>query len=298
MESCTHAPLARDTTRSVQVDGQGRSFLIHLPPTYDGTKATPVVLHFPAYTALPVLEAGYTDMNTTADRAGFVVVYPSGRVEGTQETPYFNAGACCGDATRPRDDIAFVRAMLADLGKNLCVDADRIYATGFSNGGMMSYRLACELSDQIAAFAPVSGASLLEPCMPKRPPPLLVFHGTGDPSVPWGGGLANPIVAKLPQPVSVPAVPQTIESWRARNRCSPARRTTYARGDVRCEAATACAGDGVVELCTIEGGGHTWPGAPSLGPLDLATTVLFGKETHDISANDHMWDFFHAHPLH
>jgi polyhydroxybutyrate depolymerase len=172
-------------TRTVEVAGRKRTYQVHVPRSYDAKKPAPVVLIFHgAGTNGPIMSL-FCGLDAKADAAGFLAVYPNGT--GPNDTTlYWNAG----DLRRFRsqaDDVAFVAALLDDLARAANVDTRRVYATGMSTGGMMAYRLAAELSDRIAAIAPVGGTLALAKCSPKRPVPVLHFHGTADRFVPFDG---------------------------------------------------------------------------------------------------------------
>ena len=171
-------------TRTLKVDGQDRSYLVHIPAKYDGKTPTPVVLALHGAAMNGPMMAVFCGLNKKADEAGFIVVYPSGGT-GMGIFLVWNAGSVVSK-DRP-DDVAFIRKALDDLGGVVKVDPKRVYATGMSNGGMMCYRLAAELSDRIAAVAPVSGTMAIEKASPKRPVPLMHFHGTADTFVPFDG---------------------------------------------------------------------------------------------------------------
>ena len=172
--------------------------------------------------------------------------------------------------------------MIASLETDYCVDEKRVFSAGFSNGGFLSYRLACELSDKIAAVAPVSGGLRMaaSACTPKRPVPLLHIHGTGDIVVPYnGGGLgaANP-------------VSYSIDAFKTKNGCAAgAGKVVLTNGDATCTKWDGCTSGADVELCTITGGGHQWPGGDTLPYGGTASPDLDSSET--IAA------FFEAHPL-
>jgi polyhydroxybutyrate depolymerase len=188
------------------------------------------------------------------------------------------------------DDVAFTRALLDDLAAAVHVDEDRIFATGMSNGGMMVYRLAAELSDRIAAIAPVGGPMSIPPGKPSRPVPVVHFHGTEDRLAPFHGGRGEGKSAW-----SFESVEDSIGAWVRANGCArdpevetlpdlesdgtKVVRKTYGEGRAGSE----------VVLYVIEGGGHTWPG----GPMDVGA---LGATTREISANDTMWEFFQRHP--
>ncbi|MFW2387879.1 MAG: alpha/beta hydrolase family esterase [Polyangiales bacterium] len=271
---CQDGSLDASTTHfELEHDGVTRSYELHLPPGYDGTTALPLVLNFHGFTSNGLGQQSSTNMDLTADREGFIVAYPNGL------DVSWNAGLCCGrSATDDVDDVGFTRAMIDDIGARGCIDESRVYATGMSNGGFFSHRLACEAADVIAAVAPVAGVLGIEEeaCAPSRPIPIIHLHGTGDTLVPYeGGGLANSL-----------SVEDSTEGWLDRNGCTGERDVSYEEGDATCVTYAKCQGDASVTVCTIEGGGHCWPGQPcrELGDLGASTT--------DIDANEAMWRLF------
>jgi polyhydroxybutyrate depolymerase len=280
-----------DSSRSVVVDGHERTYLVHVPPQYDPDTPTPVVLAFHGGGANAGNMVVFSGLNEKADQAGFIVVYPEGSGRLARMLT-FNAGNCCGHAAaRDVDDVAFTRLLLDDLARVANVDRRRIFATGMSNGAMMAYRLAAELSDRIAAIAPVGGPMGTKECRPGRAVAVMHFHGDADEFAPFKGG-----TGRGPSGTDFYSVQHSIHAWVAANGCRPAPVTTPLpdRADdgttvktVRYDAGM----DGTeVVLVVIEGGGHTWPGRePRMRSL--------GVSTRDISANDMMWDFFRRHPI-
>ena len=177
-----------DHTRKVQVAAASREYFLHIPKEYDGKKAWPVVLVFHGGASNAEQMVRFCGLSAKADKAGFIAVYPSGSGK-LPRISTWNAGNCCGYAMSQKiDDVAFVRAILDDLETAGAIDKSRIYATGMSNGGIMAYLLASELSDRIAAIAPVSGPMGTETCGPKRPVSVMHFHGTADEFAPYKGG--------------------------------------------------------------------------------------------------------------
>jgi polyhydroxybutyrate depolymerase len=233
------------------------------------------------------LMAGFCGLSEKADRSGFVVVYANG----TGSTPllrYWDAGGVRG---RVSDDVGYVARLLDDLATVVNVDPKRVFAAGMSNGAMMCYRLAAELSDRIAAIAAVAGTMAIEECRPRRPVPVIHFHGTRDGLVLYGGP-----DERTPPNIKFLSVDDTIRAWVRLNGCpdvpiaetlpdhasegTTVRRKSYGPGKDGAE----------VVLYVIEGGGHTWPGREP-------RVRLLGKSTRDISANDLMWEFFQKHPM-
>lgn len=268
--------LTGDLDWTLKIGGTDRIAHVHVPKGYDRTKGTPVVLNFHGYTSNGSQQNLLAHMTDKADSAGFIAVHP----EGTGSTPSWNAGACCGDAAANAvDDVGFVSKLIDELESKLCVDAHRVFATGMSNGGFLSHRLACELSTRIAAVAPVAGLLAIPTCNPTRPMSVFQFHGTLDPLVPYDGSPS----------MGFPSVLQTMSGWATRTGCSVTPRETSKKGDVTCTTYDGCKGGAEVSLCTVTGGGHTWPGGLPVPSL--------GYTTMDIVATDAMWDFFVKHPL-
>lgn len=277
--------------RRLEVDGRRRSYLVHVP-VRGGGAPRPVVLALHGAAMNGWLMRWFTGLDATADRGGFIAVYP----DGTGRGPFlvWNAGQFPGDVWRKRpDDVAFLDAVVDDLATVVPVDPRRIYACGFSNGGMMCYRLAAERADRIAAIAPVAGVVAQRDPRPTRPVPVLHFHGTADRFVPYtrdAPGLGTRWTARLLD------VPESIARWVALDGCAapPAERVLAdgARDGLRVTRRdyADCEAGAEVGLVTIAGGGHTWPGR-------RPPVWFIGRSTRAISANDLMWAFFQRHPL-
>lgn len=272
-----------------------REYVVHVPKSYQPKQKSAVILNFHGGGGNAANQIAQSQMNTAADQDGYIVVYP----EGTGKTLLgklfgtWNAGRCCGYAVENKiDDVGFVRALLVDLEQKFNVDKNRIYATGHSNGALMSYRLACELSDKIAAIAPNSAQDAFDNCQPSRPVPVLHFHGTADPAALYEGGQCGGRLAGDAgwRCQSVPAYNQ---AWATLNGCTPETKTFYQKGAATCVTHLTCRAGAEVALCTIEGAGHTWPGGQYAGFGERAV----GKLSQDLSANDLMWAFFQKHPL-
>lgn len=281
-----------DHTCALRHRGYARSYLMHIPPQYDGSAPSPVVLAFHGGATNGEQMVQFCGLSDKADEAGFIVVYPNGTGENDVSLTW-NAGNCCGYALRNEiDDVGYVRLLLNDLAGVVNVDANRVFATGMSNGGMMAYRLASELSERIAAIAPVGGPMGTEECDPQRPVPILHFHGTNDEFAPFEGGQGRKSVSGT----DFYSVEHTLQAWIKANGCPAEPQVTKLPDKVAdgTSIERAVYGPGregsEVVLITIHGGGHTWPGRqPRLWFL--------GKSTEQISANDLMWEFFQKHPL-
>lgn len=265
--------VAGDSVVTVTSSGVPRTAILHVPASYDPKKGTMLVLNFHGFTSDGAQEEALSAMNASSDAHGFVVSYPYGIAQS------WNAGACCGTAASTGvDDIQFVRDLLASLETDYCIDPKRIHSTGMSNGGFLTNRIGCEMSDTFASIAPVAGVIGVPTCTPSRAVPVLHFHGSADPLVPYAGSATLGFIS----------VPDSIAKWRTNDGCSEASSTIYQKGDATCVAWSACAQGSEVVLCTIDQGGHTWPGG---------LPIPFGKTSTDINATDTMIDFFDAHPM-
>lgn len=274
-----------DHIRTLQMGEQKRTYLVHVPKDHNPKKQSPVVLALHGAMMNGSMMVWFSGLNETSDKEGFVVVYPSGTGIGT--FLFWNAGGLKGKLA---DDVAFVGKLLDDLGTAVKVDEKRIYACGMSNGGMMCYRLAAELSDRIAAIAPVAGTIAIDESKPKRPVPVIHFHGSKDTIVPFE-------VAKGRSPAfrKLKSVEESVQTWVKINECEQKPKTDVLSKDgddmkvVRSLYGGGKDGTEVV-LVLIEEGGHTWPGqAPPVG--------FIGKSPKNFSANDAMWEFFKKHAL-
>lgn len=262
------------TGLSVMVDGMTRDYELFVPVTYDAQNPSALVLNFHGLLGAPSQQADFSEFNQSAQLRGMIVAYPEG------VGASFNAGACCGEAeAQDVDDVAFARALVDELVASFCIDPDRVYATGMSNGGHMSHTLACEAADVFAAVGPVAGVMGLDPadCQPARPISIVDFHGTADLIVQYGG--LGP---------GYPPVHPMMEDWAARNGCSPVSEVSFDQDEVLCETWPGCDDDVEVTLCTIDGGGHCWPGNDS---------CLFGNSTTTLHASEVIADMFSMHTL-
>ena len=272
-----------DHTRTLMMGEQKRTYLVHVPKDYDPKKPTPVVLALHGAAMNGPMMVWFSGLNTTADKSGFIVVYPSGT--GTGPFLTWNAGGFKGKMAEGKaDDVDFIGKLLDDLGTVVKVDEKRMYACGMSNGGMMCYRLAAELSDRIAAVAPVAGTIAIEESKPKRPVPVIHFHGTKDTFVPF-----VTVKGKTPAFMKLKGVEDSIQTWVKLNGCDEKPKTGDEMKVIRKTYSGGKDGAEVV-LIVIEEGGHTWPGQqPPVG--------FMGKSVKNVSANDLMWDFFKKHKL-
>lgn len=271
------SPGPGDQSGTVDIGGRTRTYFVHVPSHNDGHKPLPLVFVLHGATQSPESAERMSGMSAKADKEDFLAVYPSGTGR-LSRVPTWNSGACCSYAMEHNvDDVAFLRALITKLKNQYSVDPKRIYFTGISNGGMMSYRAACDMSDEVAAIAPVEGAQDLA-CHPSNPVSVLVFHGTADHLVPFNGG-STPY--QMGSKRSDTSVADTVAFWVKRDGCSPTPKHDETKV-VHTDVYSDCKDGSAVSLYAIQGGHHMWPGLRISG--------------NDIPATDLIWTFFEQHP--
>lgn len=275
---------AGEMSRTVTHSERERSYLLYVPGSVNWDEPVPVVFVFHGGTGNAENAKRTTGFNTVADDHEFLVVYPNGTGRLSDEIILtWNGGTCCGYAqTENVDDVGFVRAMVADLQSLVTLDMKRVYATGMSNGGILSHRLGCEAADVFAAIAPVAGTLNFAPCAPTEPVSVLMFHGTEDQHLPYAGGVGAVSLAG----VDFASVADSVSVWTTANGCASTSEME-AFDDIEHESWTGCVAP--VELYTILGGEHAWPGGEHGRPDADAPTQT-------ISASELIWEFFAAHP--
>lgn len=272
---------------SLQHAGQERRYLVLVPPGIQPGKPLPLVLSFHGGGGHMEVQANdrLYGLVSHAARNGYAIVFPNGfsRLP-SGKLATWNAGQCCGPAQqRNVDDVGFVRAVMADVEQRLTIDPHRVYAQGMSNGGMLAYRLACEMADTFAAIAAVAATDGAPDCQPSRPVPVLHIHAADDDHVPFSGGVGSASVSG----VDYVSVPDTIAKWVGRNRCpTPSQRVLEVPG-ATCESHTPCEGGSEVRLCVTATGGHAWPGGNKRLGGRAGSAAL--------NANDVIWAFFRQH---
>jgi len=270
-----------DRDEAITVGNRLRHYLLHVPPAFRQPAALILVLH--AHGGDARQAARVSGMSAKADAEGFFVAYPNG--SGWRDVNRsWNAGHCCGYAMNAQvDDVAFIRALIAHLVTTQPIDPGRVYAAGISNGAMMAHRLGCELSDRIAAIAPVAGTLGASACAPSQPVSVLMIHGTSDPYVPYAGGRgAATRDGRVDRSAS-----DVASFWVAQNRCR-SEPDIEERGRIRRARYAGGAEGAEVLLYVIRGGGHAWPGG--------ARGWRFGAApSPELAATEVMWDFFSRH---
>ncbi len=270
------------STVKLTSSGEERSYLLYVPKSYNSKTPAPLVISLHGYTSKPSDIAYSSRWNDLADEEGLITVYPLGYSSPT----YWHIFEYAYGGRNVQTDVQFISDLIDQLEENYNIDPSRIYVNGISMGGGMSYVLACSLAERIAAVGSVSGAYnyLLENCTPSKPVPLIAFHGTEDTAVPYDGGVNSAYG------ITYPAVPEFIQAYAENNQCMKINSIPQ-EGEIRSVKYSHCAQNADVQLYTIIGGGHTWPGDTP------AATPTWGYTTQQIDAARLMWQFFEQHPL-
>jgi polyhydroxybutyrate depolymerase len=239
---------AGNSDKTIQVGGESRSYVLHVPAAYDGKKAVPLIVDFHPLGGSGPSERTGSPYPAQVDPEGVIMAFPSGKSGPSGGA--WNVGPCCVKNT---DDVAFAKALVADVEKLACIDPKRVYAVGFSMGGGMSHYLACHASDVFAAVAPAAFDLLKEnvdDCKPTRPLSVVSFRSTSDPVVAYAGGYSAAVSG---MPVNFLGAKATFAKWAELNKCTGTPSADDAQG---CSRYASCQ-DGVdVVLCTKQGGGH------------------------------------------
>ena len=263
---------------SIIHDGIQRNYIVYIPEIYDGSSAVPLVLNFHGYGSNATQQMFYGDFRDIADTEGFLLVHPEGTLSNGDQ--FWNVGFP-GTTSSTIDDVGFTEALIDELSNSYAIDLDRVYATGMSNGGFMSFLLACQLSEKIAAVASVTGSmtpDTFNDCNAQHPTPVLQIHGTNDSVVPYDGNS----IWTLP-------IVDVVSYWVNYNNCDTTPTTTtfpdldlsdgstvehsvYEDGDL----------GSTTEHMKVIGGGHTWPGSIINTP----------GTNQDIDASMEIWSFF------
>ncbi len=273
-------------TLSLEYGDRRRFALVHVPPRLSTPLRVVLAFHGAGSSAAAMVE--FCGLNAKADEAGFIAVYPNGTGR-SDDAATWNGGPHCGYAGRHQvDDVGFVRAFVETFAERYVSGrAPQWFATGMSNGGLMCYRLAEELSDIFPAIAPVAAAMGKPHCAPRLPVSVVHLHGLEDEFVPYAGGIGKRSLTRTP----FISVTESIEAWVVANGCDPSPHCSHlppAIDDGTCVECVEYVGGRMstrVVLYRILGGGHTWPGVPT-------SYGFLGPTTGNLGANDVIWDFF------
>ena len=272
--SGTSAPTG-ESREAILVDDIERDYLQFVPSGYDGETPLPVVITMHGFTDTSQGIRDDSDFNTVAEANDFIVVYPQGQ----GFPPRWNNGLSQFQREDDTRDVEFLRELVHKLTDTLCVDASRIYVAGFSAGGGMAHRAACELSDLFAAAGTVSGAYSEIPggCQPERPIAIITIHGTADPIVPYTGN------------DWLPDISAWASEWAERNACDMTPIELESVGDISGIGYEGCASAVAVHFYSVEEGGHIWPG-------DTEASSFLGKAS-EVSGSELLWHFFSQYTL-
>jgi len=287
-----------DYGRKIELQGLIRFYKFRVSSSYRKDRPMPVVLVFHGGGGYPGAVRYQTDFDKVADRKGFIVVFPAGHCRIWKDRLlHWNDGRTPRNdpAFKDIDDVGFVAALLDDLMKLFNVDKSRIYATGLSNGSFMTYRLACDLSDRIAAVAPVGGQRAIGEYgqKPPRPIPVIHFHGKMDNWAKYDGGVPPASFFKE----QLKPVQETIQTWISHNGCPSAPVKTERIGQAVITHYGSGKNGSEVVLVTLEDGGHTWPKGKMTESEKDYLGIGTGPINQDISAMEMMWQFFKKHPM-
>lgn len=267
---------------SLMLDGIQRDYILYIPATYDGSIDAPLVLNFHGFTSTAFEQLNYGDFRNIADTEGFLVVHPQGALFNGET--HWNVGDLTAASTA--DDLGFTEALIDELANLYAINLNRVYATGMSNGGYMSFLLACQLSEKIAAVASVTGSmnpATYNVCNPKHPTPILQIHGTSDGTVPYNGNMWSR------------SIDDVISYWVNYNNCDTTPTVTVFPDTDPTDGSTVEHSvytnniNGITtEHMKVIGGGHTWPGA---------IFSLPGGTNQDINASMEIWQFFSRYDI-
>lgn len=272
-------------------EGTARWYLLTAPAQAD---PVPLVVDFHGLSEGADIHTLMSEMGELGLEEGFATAFPSG----TGQPVGWNVLGAGVDSP----ELPFVDAVLDDVLATRCIDTSRVYATGLSNGAMVTSMLACTRADRFAAFAPVAGLTTWDGCEPSRPAPILAFHGTADPILYFNGGIGDLSIVtegQAPDSIEVPEAdldgegyPETARQWAARNGCAPDAVDEEVTDEVL-DRTWSCPAGAPVELVILVGGGHSWPGSAFSQQIE----TIVGPTTDDIHASEAMWEFFQRYQL-
>ncbi|MBX3285224.1 MAG: prolyl oligopeptidase family serine peptidase [Actinobacteria bacterium] len=299
-DGCGRSTVTAGTEQKQDLPESGRWYLLTTPPEHDGETPLPLVIDYHGLSEGAEIHATFSQFGAYAAEHGFVVVQPNG----TGEPVGWNVGL--DPETNP--DLVFTQDLLSQLETDLCIDTSRIYATGLSNGAMMSSTLACTMADRFAAVAPVAGIMRADGCDPSRPVPVLTMHGTDDPILYFNGGVGDrlgnvleaapgsattePEAAIPPADLDGPGYPAAAKAWAEGNGCTGDPVDTELTPSIT-QRTWDCPAEAPVEFLVVQGGGHSWPGSE----FGKAAESIVGPTDMSIDATEVIWQFFQRFAL-
>lgn len=293
---CCYSFGQTNITDSIVHQTYQRKFMVHFPPNFNTTAQRPLVLNLHGGSGNMVNAQGFSMLNPVSDQNNFIVAWPQGYGIAPPGFSWADGRNTSADQAGV-DDIGFIDKLIDTLITRYNVDTNRIYICGFSNGGFMVQRLACQLPDRFAAMASLGSSMdtvLYQNCNPSKPIPMAFFNGTADPAMPYGGG-----PMQNPQVIPVVPVDSTVQFWVAHNNCQTASPVfnfpdTFTTDNSTAELYnfTNCDCNADVKFYKLINGGHTWPGV-----YVASQASVLGNTNRDINASVELWNFFNAHTL-
>jgi polyhydroxybutyrate depolymerase len=262
---------AGDYRFSIQHGGLARTYRVHVPARYDPAEPAPLLVALHGGGMDRQRDDGFDGLARESEFHGFIAVYPDGwTAPGKGKRATWNAGNCCGDARDQKvNDVGFVQQVVTNVFRQVSIDRERIYAAGVSDGGMMAYRLACDLPHLFRGVASVGGADVSGTCAGDKPVSVLHFHAKNDPRVPFASARATAV------------------KWAQLNDCSAKPRKVLEKDGAYCEAYSYCRRQTEVQMCVTDTGGHSWPGAKARAGAPAPSQAISATET--------MWGYLVSH---
>jgi polyhydroxybutyrate depolymerase len=276
-------------SETMTVDGRARTYTLNLPPNYYSASNFSLVIAMHGGGGDALQFESTSKLTEKANAAQFIVVYPEGvKSTGALAARTWNAGACCDYAVANNiDDVKFISQLIDKLLAAYKINPQKVYATGHSNGGMLSYRLACEISNKIAAIAPNGCTMVAATCNPTRPVPVLHMHSVLDAKVPYQGGPGSGVGTST---INLPSLDSVLNAWSLKNTCTTTAQVLINNSSYKFTKWSACTNGVTIQYYLTQDGGHGWPGGLPGGPFSDTPSVV-------INANDLLWEFFQQYQL-
>jgi len=289
------APKGGSTTATITTpDGRDRTYHVYVPSQLPAGEAVPLLvgLHGGFGSGQQFeMQSGFDGL---AEANSFVAVYPDGiEIPVLPQGRVWNGGGCCGPAAADKqnvDDVALISAVIDEVSRQHNIDPKRVFVAGHSNGGIMSYRFACALADEVAAIGMQAGTIFVDPCQPSRPVPLIEIHGTADENMPITGGVGGRGLSRedFPSPTA------SVEHWAQANGCTsgPHEEPDPANADVARDTWSGCHDGATVEMVRVTGANHAWMGHEAT----RASELVVGSPYLGLDSSMTIWTFLAAHP--